>query len=843
MSSVAWGQDVKSQVASQIESHCMDCHDEDTHKGGLDFNKVALNLGDRKNREKWIRVYDRVKNGEMPPRSQDLGQSERLALLKMLDGLILPTDRTDVAQNGRAPIRRLCRDEYQQNLRDILHLPHLDILAMLPEDREGHRFNKTADMLDMSRVQLDAYLDSADFALRLALGSKDPALERKSKRIVGTDLFPFTETFGQRQAMFFARENRAIEWGPLLKENKNAVADAATDETIEMALFRSASWPYYGVPKGFKAPQDGNYKVRISARAVLQQPGYTFVPAKAPVPMTFRVRKPTGVDIINEVHADGGILDIQPTQQNYETILHFKQGEFLEYSLLGLPMPIAMNPNNAGQVFRYPPFPEGGQPGIAFQWMEVEGPLSEESWPAPSQRVLFDDLGLVPNPEEPKKEAWRLLKRFVQRAAREPVEDEELQRFEALIEIQLSKGESFQEAMLSGYKAFLASSRFVYLREPGGIHDQYAIASRLSHFLTNSRPDAPLVDFARNGRLRDPLILQQEANRLMGSTAFDSFVRLFTDYWLNLRFIRRDDPDIRLYPEYRFDEYLVESMERETRTFFAAMLRENLPVTTLVDSNFVYANDRLAKHYELPALTGATLQKVALPENSPWGGLLTQGAILKVSTDGTRSSPIIRGAWVMERLLGVPPPPPPVSVPAVEPDTRGAKSIRELLALHTKEESCANCHAKFDPVGLALENFDVLGGWRTRYRELGGSDRVKGIDRAGHNFEYALGTAIDAAGTLATGESFHNIHDLKTILLNNPRQLASNLVNQFVIYATGAPIRYSERSELETILDSCKTNGYLCGDLMLAFIKSRIFTGELQPNHYTQTNYESPLHR
>jgi hypothetical protein len=205
--------------------------------------------------------------------------------------------------------------------------------------------------------------------------------------------------------------------------------------------------------------------------------------------------------------------------------------------------------------------------------------------------------------------------------------------------------------------------------------------------------------------------------------------------------------------------------------------------------------------------------------------LLTQAAILKVSANGTNTSPVVRGAWVMERLLGQPPPPPPPSVPAVEPDIRGATSIRELMALHTNSKSCAGCHATFDPVGLALENFDILGGWRTRYRGTGEGERINGIDRAGHDFSYALSSPVDATGQLLDGRSFRDVNELKTILAANPRQLAKNLLQQFTVYATGTPVRYSDRRRVETLLDACAKDGYRVQDLLVALVQSRIFTG------------------
>lgn len=812
----------------QIEQRCLECHDKDTTKGGLDLTALSFDLTDPATRDRWVRIYDRVEKGEMPPKPEDLPQPERTALVQSLSTSILTADHADILAHGRGPLRRLNRDEYEQNLRDILQLPDLDIRDILPEDREGHRFNKTTAMLDMSRVQLVAYLDAAEAALRAAMatGSAPPPVQKY--RAVGTDLFPGTGTFGNRESMFFARDGKAMEFKRKKDKGKDEPSekDLAKDDTIEMALFRSASWPYIGTPKHFTAKLTGNYKLRFSARAVLQQPGYVIIPAREPLPMTFRTRKPAGADIINEVHDSGGIIDIQPAQRVYETTVLLREGEAIEYSLLGLPMPLAMNPNGSGPSYRYPPFPEGGQPGIAVQWLEIEGPLESQTWPPPSHRVLFDDLGVEVKPQDPQQDARRLLRRFVKLAAREPIPDEDLKKFDDLIQQRLSKNASFAEAMLAGYKAFLASGDFIYLREPVKADDHFAIASRLSHFLTNSRPDARLMQLAQNKKLRDPEVLRAETDRLIASTGFDRFVQNFTDCWLGLRHIRRDDPDIRLFPEYRFDEYLVESMERETRTFFTSMIRDNLPASVLVKADFVFANDRLARHYQLPPLTGSAMRKVTLPSGSPHGGLLTQAAILKVSANGTTTSPVVRGAWVMERLIGQPPPPPPASVPAVEPDIRGAKTIRDLLALHTKSKTCAACHARFDPVGLALENFDILGGWRTNYRGLEEGKRITGIDRAGHDFSYTIATPVDTNGKLLDGRTFTNVTDLKTLLAANPRQLARNLLHQFTLYATGTPVRFSDRPQIESLLNSTAQNNYPIRDLLHALIQSPIFLGQ-----------------
>jgi hypothetical protein len=553
--------------------------------------------------------------------------------------------------------------------------------------------------------------------------------------------------------------------------------------------------------------------------------------------MTFRARAPSGPDVTGDVRATGGILDVQPEIGILETVITLRPGETFEYSLLGLPMPLARNVNNGPPTYRYPPLPAGGQPGVAFQWIEVNGPIPPSTWPPPSHRVLFDnlairsptgtgDLPVEVVPQSGEQDAVRLMRRFATSAARRPVSDEDLRPYEQLVLTRLAQNVPFAEAMLAGYQAFLCSGHFLYLDEPKLPDDHFAIAGRLSHFLTNTRPDDRLADFARERRLRDAFILRTETDRLIASPGFDRFVRNFTDYWLNLRHVRRDEPDIRLYPEYRFDDYLIESMELETRAFVAAMVRENLPASVLIDADFVFANDRLARHYGLSPVNGSALRKITVPYDSPYGGLLTQAAVLKVTSNGTTTSPVVRGAWIMDRLVGEPPPAPPASVPAVEPDIRGARTIRELLALHTKSDSCANCHARFDPVGLALENFDVLGGWRTRYRGLEAGDRITGIDRAGHDFAYTLAEPVDPSGQLRDGRRFRDVHEIKLLLAANPRQLARNLLHQLTVYATGTPVRFSDRAEIETLLDACADRGYRVGDLLRGLVASKIFVGQ-----------------
>ena len=821
-----------------IRTHCWKCHDAETKEGGLSLADLSTDLNDSTIRQQWISIFDRVDRQEMPPKGDELPVAARESLLKILEPVLHEVDLSDVRARGRGSIRRLNRDEFEQNLRDVLKLPDLSIRDMLPEDRTGHHFNKTSVMLDVSRVQLAAFLDASESALHQAMASGISPPPSSSYRALATQMFPEAETFGNKEAMFYARDGKMLplNGGQLAELRQSGQHDPA----VEMALFRSSHWPYYGYPYGFLARLPGRYKVRFSARSVVQLADYVLQPGVKPVPMTFRARKPSGPDVSGDVRATGGLMDILPETAMYETTILLKPNETFEYSLLGLPVPLARNVNNGPPEYRYPPLPEGGQPGIAFQWIEVDGPIAHESWPPPSHQVLFDELAIQADDgsglpvgvvsENAVEDSHRLLRRFIDGASRRPLSDDEMQPFLQLVERRLKQGETFTLAMLAGYSAYLCSEHFLFLGEPRE-NDSFNVAARLSHFLTNSKPDEILMAKARAGMLQSPAVLQEETNRLIAGDHFAEFADNFTDYWLNLRAVFRDEPDVRLYPEYRFDNYLVESMERETRAYFTAMVRDNLPASSIVDSRFAFVNDRLAEHYGLAAVTGSAMRRVELPAESPYGGLLTQGAILKVTANGTTTSPVVRGAWVMDRLIGNPPPAPPASVPAVEPDIRGASTIRELLALHTKSESCAACHARFDPVGLALESFDVLGAYRDRYRGLAPSDVVTGdvvmgMDRAGHDFSYLQTATVNSGGKLINGDEFADIRDLRKLLLEDSRQLARNLLHQFTVYSTGTPVRFSDRREIELLLDQCASSGYGVRDLIQTLIQSRIFLGE-----------------
>ena len=265
-------------------------------------------------------------------------------------------------------------------------------------------------------------------------------------------------------------------------------------------------------------------------------------------------------------------------------------------------------------------------------------------------------------------------------------------------------------------------------------------------------------------------------------------------------------------------------MVKETQLYFADLVINNRPAANVIDSDYSFLDERLARHYGVDDLQGAGFKRTPLPPQSPYGGILTQASVLKVTANGTVTSPVLRGVYVLERLLGYHPSPPPPSVPAVEPDIRGAATIRELLAKHREDASCAGCHAKIDPPGFALESFDVMGRWRDNYRSLGeGSKRIKGVGRSGNEFVHFIGQPVDASGRLSEGKEFADIIEFKKLLLQDKEVIARNLVEQLVVYATGAPVGFADRKEVDAILEKTKGSEYGVRSIIHAIVQSPLF--------------------
>jgi len=825
---------VPMQVTSIIESSCTECHNGVDLYGGLDLNTLSKDLVDIETLRTWTQILDRVNSGEMPPPGSELSASRRDSLTSSLRNLLQVADLKLIKSEGRNGARRMTRQEYEKYLRNVLHLPTLDVRDALPIIQQTSRYEHVNSQTPVSIQELQGYITVTENALLQSVNTGDAPLEPPTIRMQATQMFAAASTYGGPEAMFYAKDNKRLPLG--YPELNKLRAEKSHDPTTEMAIFRSPSWPYYAYPHSFSSPNGGTYKIRFSARTVLQQSDFSLLTGSHSIPMTFRARKVSGPDVSGDVRATGGLIDIHPERQVFETTIYLKPTETFEYGIFGLPVPRPINPPDAPLYYKFPPKPMGGHPGVAFQWIEITGPTSPDHWPTKSHEVLFADIPVIASPDtpynfhlktdDPHNAIQYLIPRFLtQVSVSKPTTDEIQFSIQRCLE-KFTGGMMLEEALITSYASILTENRFLASPNPNSTRaEQHAsVQSRLEFFLTGGhiRDESGLA--LRLDRVT-PTKLQAAVSQLVDSQEFESFTTTLADNWLDLKSIRRDSPDIRIYPEYRFDDYLTDSLYRETQHYLLQMFRQNLPISFVVDSDFIYANDKLASHYGLAPLDGSHLRKVQLPNDSPYGGLLTQGAIAKITSNGVTTSPIVRGAWIVDRLLGTPPPPPPPSIPAVEPDLRGSATIRELLASHSEDNTCKSCHAKFDPYGIALEHFDVMGAWRDHYRSLNQGTSVTGIDRAGHQFEYFKAAAVDASGQFEDGSQLTGIADLKSRLISQQRQIARNAISQFALYATGGQLRYSDRKQIDKILDACERDGFRTMDLLVEFVISPIFTG------------------
>jgi Protein of unknown function (DUF1592)/Protein of unknown function (DUF1588)/Protein of unknown function (DUF1585)/Protein of unknown function (DUF1587)/Protein of unknown function (DUF1595)/Planctomycete cytochrome C len=846
-----------------LEQHCFECHDTETKKGGLDLTTLKFDPNQAPNFSKWVLIHDRVAKGEMPPKKKPRPEGPELnAFTNALSAVLISAERERLSHEGRSTRRRLNRYEYENALRELLHAPWLQIRDSLPEDGEVDRFNKVGDALDVSHVQMARYLAAADYALHEAMAPQAEQPSAKVHRYYARDQHSY---IGHMQySVFNTAPERAtfpvlgFSGQPDVRAGKAPITVGDSNPELRelegVGVVASAYEPIEPVFDEFRAPVPGHYKLRFNAYAVWVGPSEGnkwYIP---------------NLDVVSRGHRDEpltitaetpprllrhlGDFDAGPDPAVHEIDAWLLAGELIR--------------PDAGRLFRSRPGParwqnplaeENGQPGVVFRWMEVEGPLYKE-WPPASHKMLFGDLPIVTQtppkapPEhdtgvaskkqrrrrfnkppgveviskQPLADAERLLQDFIRHAYRSPVDYEaESRRFLPVVRSAMKNGSSFTDAMIAAYTAVLCSPEFLYLDEKPGPLDDYGIASRLAFFLWNSPPDPELLACAERRELRQPEVLRAQTERLLNSPKSRRFIEAFLDYWLDLRKMVATAPDANLYSDYYLDDLLTESALEETRLFFAELVRQNLPARNVVSSDFAMLNERLAAHYGLPAVQGVALRRTQLPPDSVRGGLMTQASVLKVTANGTTTSPVLRGAWIMERILGQKPPPPPPNLPAIEPDIRGAVTIRQQLEKHRTLESCNSCHAKIDPAGFALENFDVMGGWRTRYRSESAGEPAEGIAKSGQKFTFHFAQPVDATGSLPDGRPFKDIRELKQLLLGNERQLARNLARQFTVYATGSPIHFSDRPEIEKILDGAEPSHYGVRALIHELVQSELF--------------------
>lgn len=807
---------------SFIKKQCAGCHNGSKAPAGIDLTTLSFDLNDTHTFGIWVRVHDAVRSEQMPPGGRDsVPASRRAAFLKALSGPMIAQERQHTVTQGRSVLRRLNRYEYENTLRDLLSAPWLQLKDSLPEDGIVGRFNKVGQALDVSHVQMARYMETAEQALRQVLAASEAtAFEKRfyardQKRFLSRMRYSPFNNHPERASIpilgFEAQPDVLAEKTPLTVSDKDP-------KTRDLEGFATPASTYVGNEyhfDQFAAPVGGKYHVRFNAFSLWI---HTFYGAGRRGdkkiwwrPDRDKTEKGRTVEpvTIYALSKGGekrllGSFDVGPEPALHEMDVYLLPGEQI------LP--------DAARLFRSRPgfigSPDAtaeGMPGVAYRWMDISGPADRPAMQEIRARLIGSDT----------TDPALLLRRFMTQAYRRPPTANEVQRYLKIVNDRLASDRT--EALIAGYVAVLCSPGFLYLEEEPGRLSSSALASRLSYFLWNAPPDAELRKLGTSGALQNPATLRRQVNRLLDSPRSKDFTDAFLDYWLDLRKLNDTTPDVVLYPDYYLDDLLTESALNETQLFFDYLIRKNLPVRNIVQSDFTMLNSHLAHHYGLPPVEGVAMRYTELPPKSVRGGLLTQASVLKVTANGTTTSPVLRGAWIMERILGDPPPPPPPGIPAVEPDTRGATTIRQQLDKHRSIASCAACHKKIDPAGFALESFDILGGYREMYRSTDTGDPVKGIGKNGIEFSFRLSQQVDASGQLIGGEQFDNVIGLKEALLQDERQIARSMVKQLITYATGAPVGFGDRAEVERILTASANDGYRMRTLIQELTQSKLF--------------------
>ena len=769
-----------AQVRAVLDRYCVTCHNGRLRTAGLALDTLGVGqVGGHA--EAWEKVVRKLRARAMPPAGRPRPDQATYEAVASVLETALDRAAADHPNPGRTATHRLNRSEYANAIRDLLAL-EVDGRALLPPDDADLGFDNMADILSMSPARLERYLSAARRIARLALG--DPAGAPTSETYVVPKL-RFQDHRMSEDLPFGSRGGLAIR--------HHFPADAEYD--IRIRLRRQL----YGYIRGLQTRQQ--LEVRIDGRRVA---AFTL----------------------------GGPRGTAPPQTYTGTVLGDRAWE--EHTLhgddpLALRVPVAAGPRRLGVAFVQERTERDGvlQPrataktlAIAERWsspseapeaavelVSVSGPFHATGpGETPSRRRILVCEPAGAAEEEPC--ARKVLSTIARRAYRRPLTPPDVEALLALYAAGRREG-GFEAGVRRGLEGILVDPEFLFRIErdragaPDGAHpvSDLELASRLSFFLWSSIPDDELLETAASGRLREPAVLERQVRRMLADARAQALVDGFATQWLGLRRLRSVVPAPDLFPE--FDDNLREAFEQETKLFVGSQLRADLSVLDLLRADYTFVNERLARHYGIPNVYGSRFRRATFDDGAR-GGLLGQGSILTATSYPTRTSPVLRGNWLLEHILGAPPPPPPPDVPALPDRGAGGRpaSVRERLERHRDNPVCASCHARMDPLGFALEHFDAIGQWRATG---------------------AAGAAIDAAGLFPDGTAFHGLAGLKTVLLGDHEQFVRTVAEKLTTYALGRGVQHYDMPAVRRIVRESAAHDYRWSSLVLGIVRSLPF--------------------
>jgi mono/diheme cytochrome c family protein len=786
--------------AAVFKRYCVTCHNEKLKTGGLLLDKMDVaNLG--ADGEKWEKVVRKLRSRAMPPAGMPRPADE--VYESVATRLETDLDRLAAASRnpGRVPpFHRLTRTEYRNAIRDLLALTELpkalDLEVLLPADNSSTGFDNLADLLFVSSTQLEQYLSTAQKVSRLAVC--DPTIP------------PIVDTY-------------------------------------RMSTDYSQDVPVEGMPPGTRGgttirtflPLDGEYYFHVTlAGAAPRDPVYLEISVDGERARLFTISdKPEPQPAVrldpappeNAPRAAAVPLELDPgTEIPIDTVVNrrFERDRARELRQAALAkgfnvvLPLKAGPRVVTVTFVKRPSapvesmvlgrrPNTGQgPGVAS--ITIRGPQNPTgSGDTPSRRRIFICQPTSAAQETPC--ARQILSTLARRAYRRPVTDADLQPLMAIYNQGRADG-GFVGGIEQGLERILVSPQFLFRIErdpanaaPGSTYriSDIELASRLSFFLWSSIPDDTLLDAAIKGQLKDPTVLSRQVRRMLADPRAASLSSNFASQWLYLRDIDSKNPSPRIFPS--FDLSLIPDFHRETELFLEAVLREDRSVLELLTADYTFLNERLADHYGIPGVFGPDFRRVTYPNGSPRRGLLGHGSILTLTSYANRTSPVLRGKYVLANILGAPPPPPPANVPALVTDNKNSGkplSMREAMAQHRTNPACAGCHARMDPIGFALDNFDAVG----RYRTVSES-----------------GEPIDSSGTFPDGSKFDGMDGLREVLLSRPEEFVLTMTGQMLTYSLGRSLEYFDAPILRAIVRDARSQDYRFSALVAGIVKSMPF--------------------
>ncbi len=828
------------EVQPFMKQHCFDCHGGDEARGGFSLNDLHLDFLKGTNADLWHEVMDVLNLGDMPPSSQPRPDiKEQTAVVEWISASLRAAELQAADAGGRIPMRRLNREEYKNIIKDLFLLTDAEVEPLvegLPADGKAEGFDRLSVALFIDKTQLNATIDVATKIAEKVI--VDPENESPEE---------FLNSKITEPEEHYRRINR---------QNPEVLVEDRKDIPVHGYVVRADGVEFLTTPHHRNDQWNRIHSVRIDE--IVQEPGFYRIRVHATKeqrgrkePLRFQIvyagdtpfREETIVPIdesgITEVkmHLRPGPEDIKRSIDIYfdhepnlrksneewskwHTKYLRKGGDIQDKAAAGAPEAELEEMRReleelakkrdaiAEKVIFNPEKDIEAAPRVFLDKVEVEGPVYDEWPPAGHQRMFPDEDENILGPAYAEK----VLRRFLPYAYRRFVTEEEVDAAASTAIRAMNEGVDFYPAMRLSLIRILCSPGFLFIAEPEGdksvrrIND-FELATRLAMFLWSSLPDDKLFYLATEGKLSNPQVLRQQIKRMLNDAKAERFVRNFAGQWLDVR----DYGSVQPAREYRdYGEDLEAASIEEPYQFFGTILRENLPIYNFLDSEFLVINERLAKHYEIDGVEGEAFRKVDLRPQDNRGGVLGMAGLMTLLSDGTRTLPIRRATWVKEKLFDDPPGNPPPNAGEIQPNAQGENlTVRERLELHRTEPSCASCHVGLDPYGIALENYDAIGKWRTNAN--------------GENFRGGNTPVLDVSGELPNGKSFVNLEDYKMVLLEMKDDFNRAFAKQMLTYALGRPVNYMDNKVLDQITAEVRQNNYEMHSLITAIVMSEPF--------------------